>query len=1191
MAVPDSARAQRRAADPRASAWVAASAGTGKTKVLTDRVLRLLLDGAMPQRLLCLTFTKAAAAEMANRIAGVLAGWSVMPDDALDGALETLLGAPLDPGPEGAALRRRARQLFARVLDAPGGPRIQTIHSFCQTLLRRFPLEAGVAPHFEVLDEREAQTLQVRAREALAHRALVARSPTTPGEENADPLAEALAEVAGHLDETRFDEVMAGLLTRRGRLEQALKDLGGAAGLARAVATHLDVDPADTPERILLAAGRDDAFDAPALRLAVQALLDHGSAKDGERAALMAPFLAEPTAGGRVALFGAYLDAFLTRTEQTPVKTLCTKAVETKRPGTRDVLIAEQTRLVAVHARLKRAGVARATIALMTLADAVLEDYQRRKALMGRLDYEDLILATRRLLEDGSAAAWVLYKLDGGLDHLLIDEAQDTSPEQWAIARALADAFFEDSSTWSKERPRTVFAVGDRKQSIYGFQGADPQAFDDARDHFKDRVEALGGRFETVPLNLSFRSTRPVLDAVNKVFAQKAARDGVAGADEDITHLPHRALDAGRVEVWPALKPENRADPEPWKPPVERIRTESARTRLARVVAAHIQRLTDGKTVLESRGRPVRPGDIMVLVRRRGGFETDLVGALKALKVPVAGVDRLVLADQIAVMDLIALGKALLLPEDDLSLACVLKGPLVGLSEEALFTLAQGRPRGVRLWSRLGAHAGARSEFGRAWAELAPWRERAGTVGPHAFYAHVLDGPGNGRRRLLARLGPEAEDPIDEFLALTLAFERGAPPSLQGFLTWLEQGDVEIKRDLDQGEPQAVRIMTVHGSKGLQAPIVILPDTLAKPRGTETLLWDTSADGHPLPLWCPSRALRDDTVTRLLEAAQAERDREYRRLLYVALTRAADRLIVCGWETRQTAPSDAWHGLVRDALAPDATECLDPFLVAAGLPEAPVLCLSAAQERAVPPTSAPPPVPVPAPPAWLEQPPPPEPVPPRPLAPSRPEDDPPALSPLGDARDPKRFQRGRLIHRLLQVLPEVDPPQRPARARAWLARPVWGLDDAGIDALLNETLAVLDHPACRAVFAPGSRAEVPLVGRLGSYVVSGQVDRLLVEPGRVLVADYKTNRPPPARVEDVERGVLRQMAAYRAVLRRVFPGRSVEGVLIWTDGPRVMPLPDALLDAAALGLDDTTTIPLETPSAAEGHDQTLDPLV
>ncbi|WP_313388283.1 double-strand break repair helicase AddA, partial [Rhodospirillum rubrum] len=1156
----DPAKPQRRAADPLASAWVAASAGTGKTKVLTDRVLRLLLAGTPPQRLLCLTFTKAAAAEMANRVSAVLAGWATLPEEALRGRLASLLGS-LPEGEEAIeALSGRARRLFAQVLDCPGGLRIQTIHGFCQTLLRRFPLEAGVAPHFEVLDDREAQALHQSARDAVLRAARQAED----GEGGDPALAAALAVVTGHLSESRFDEVMAALGGRRGRLRAALDHFGGAEALGKAIRDSLGLAADDTPETVLADGCAEGAFDGPSLRAAAAALIAGGKT-DQERGLRIAAFVSETDPAIREGLFWTYIGAFLTKTDEKPVKTLCTKPVEKAHPGTLESLEAEQQRIWTLRERLRAATTAQASEALLTLVGAMLKDYQRRKRALGRMDYEDLILAARRLLAGDGAAAWVLFKLDGGLDHLLVDEAQDTSPDQWAIASALAGEFFTDSARWDGTRPRTVFAVGDRKQSIYGFQGADPKAFEDMRRHFHDAVSDIGGHFAEVPLNISFRSTRAVLEAVNAVFARQPARDGVAqddadsGVAEDITHHAFRKDAGGLVELWPAMEPAPRVVGDPWKPPVERIGLESARARLAKRVAQRIKTMTSGGELLESQGRPIRPGDILVLVRRRGGFEEELVSALKSAKVEVAGVDRMTLTDQLAVMDLIALGKALLLPEDDLTLASVLKGPLIGLDEDALFTLARDRGRDERLWDRLRPHAGAENAYGKAMEIIEPLRDRAGRLAPHEFYAHVLDGPLNGRRLLLGRLGPEAEDPIDEFLALTLAHERVGPPALQGFLSWLEKGTVEIKRDLDQGALDAVRIMTVHGSKGLQAPVVFLPDTLAKPTGNDLLLWTADKGvADALPFWCPSKADRGAAIEAMIDALKVERDREYRRLLYVAMTRAADRLYICGWETLKRPAEDCWYALIHDALAASAQTVEVPLLDATGaLKDTEVLRLTCPQEGSPSPSdsAAPADEEGEAPAAWAALPPPLEPTPSRPLAPSHVGDEGAARSPLDGRGDPRRFLRGRLIHKLLQLLPELPDEDRGPAARRWLSRPAWALEAEEIGALSAEVLAVLDDPAFRAVFAPGSRAEVPLVGLVGNHVVSGQVDRLAVTDDEVLIVDYKTNRPPPRAVDLVDIAYIRQMAAYRALLAQVFPSRVARCVLLWTDGPFAMEIP------------------------------------
>ena len=1133
---PDPELPQRQAADPCASVWVAASAGTGKTKVLIDRTLRLLLAGTPPHKLLCLTFTKAAAAEMANRVAMRLAGWATAADDALDDELRRLLGAP----PDGAATGR-ARRLFAQVLDAPGGMKIQTIHAFCQSLLRRFPLEAGLAPHFQVTDDRDAAEMLAAAQEEILLRARHGAD---------DGLAAALSEVTGHIHESAFPELMGELTAERGRLRRFLDAAGGVDGALAAVRHALDVAAEDTPEAVIAAACEDSAFDADACRAAA-AILRGGGKTDGERAATMAEWLAA-SQPERVAGFERYRRAFLTKEEEVRAR-LATNTCAAAGPALRD----EAERLMAVVERWRAAVVAQASGALLRLGDALLAAYQARKTAHALLDYDDLILAAMRLLSgDRGAAAWVLFKLDGGIDHVMIDEAQDTNPDQWAVVKALTDEFFAGRGG-RDEMLRTVFAVGDVKQSIYSFQRADPRAFEEMRTRLGQRVPDAGGRWLEVPLQVSFRSTKAVLDAVDAVFNRDPGRDGVAPHGEDIRHFPsqRRERDGGLVELWPALAPRPADEPEPWKPPVERSRGDQPRTRLARLMARRVAAMLQGE-VLESKGRAIRAGDVMVLVRRRNAFVEDLVRELKELRVPVAGADRLVLTEQLAVMDLIALGNILLLPEDDLTLATVLKGPLIGLDEDDLFRLAHGRGE-RRLWDELKR----REEFAAAYAALAALMTLADRVPPHELYAEVL-GRRGGRTRLVERLGWEAEDAIDEFVNLTLAYERAHPPSLQGFLRWMEGGAVEVKRDLEQSGHDAVRIMTVHGAKGLQAPIVFLPDTMQAPGQTPRLLW-AGQRGREMMLW-PPRAEVADAVSRAERAAvQAARDQEYRRLLYVAMTRAEDRLYVCGWQTRKAPPADCWYALIADALAVHGMACEDTFLAGQADSEgASVLRLTCPQE--IPAIAAPATggnLPAPPPPPWLLRLPPDEPSPPRPLMPSRPdEDEPPMRSPLG-ADDGDRFRRGRLIHRLLQTLPDLPAGDRGRAAARFLARPAWGLPAAAQLEIAAETLAVLQRPDFVALFGPGSRAEVPVVGRLGSRVVSAQVDRLLVTEREVLIVDYKTNRPAPRTETEVPAIHLRQMAAYRAVLACVYPGRTVRCALLWTDGPRLMPLAAATLDA------------------------------
>jgi ATP-dependent helicase/nuclease subunit A len=1130
---------QIRALDPAESVWVAASAGTGKTKVLTDRLLALMLGGTDPAHILCLTFTRAAAAEMANRINERLAAWTTLPPGRLAEELVALTGHL----PQEYEIAR-ARQLFAEILDVPGGGKIATIHAFCQLLLRRFPLEAGVPPEFTVIDERGAAEALAEAAEAVIAAAR-AETPGTgvapaphrhPGEgrEGGRGLAAALAIVAGYAPEERFIELMTALAAERGKLHQA--QAGGGAALHRRLCTALAVPQAATRDSVVAAFCAPGAGDEGGLRAAAAALAE-GSPTDRARGVVLTRWCESP--GRRRELLDSYIAVFLTK-EGEVRDTLITKSAAVKAfPAEPCAVLQEEAERI-LRFDAERAGVAliEATGALIHLGDALLRAYEHRKRLQGLLDYDDLVLKALELLRRPGVAPWVLFKLDGGLDHILIDEAQDTNPEQWDIVAALTEEFFAGEG--AGERVRTVFAVGDAKQSIYSFQRADPRAFVEMQQHFQARVTAARRGWRVVPLTISFRAAKSLLEAVDAVFRHADAADGVALDGAAIHHGAARTGQAGLVELWPAVPP-----PDPAEAATPRDRPAESYARLARAIAATIARWLERGERLEPRGRALRPGDVMVLVRRRNAFVRELLRALKTHDVPVAGADRLVLANEMAVQDLIALGRFLLLPEDDLTLAAVLKGPLFDLTEDELFLLAYNRGDAT-LWSRLRRLAAEHPALGAAAERLSALLGRADFVPPFELYAEVLGAQG-GRPAMLERLGAEAADPIEEFLALALAYEREHVPSLQGFLRWVAAGDIEVKRDFGERQRDEVRILTVHGAKGLEAPVVFLPDTMQLPTRQDQLLW---SETEGLPLWRPRKDFSAPFYLAERARLRQRHLQEYRRLLYVALTRAQDRLYVCGWETQRPArEARSWHALCQDGWSGSATPFRfdsRPLIGARDGWSGDALRLSTAQTA--PPsrdhklTTA------------------------RPLLPSRPNGPEPAtLSPLAAAgRD--RFKRGLLVHRLLQSLPELPASERAAAARRFLALPLHGLDEDGQAEICAETLLVLSDPALAELWGPDSQAEVPVVGLIAGsspgteHALSGQIDRLVVTPARVLIVDFKTVRPAPATEDGVPPIYLQQLATYRAALARIYPGRPVDCALLWTDGPLLMTISAGLLD-------------------------------
>ncbi len=1131
-------REQLTASDPAVSAFVAASAGSGKTKLLTDRLLRLMLTGAAPERIQCLTFTKAAAAEMSLRLQRTLGRWVTMPPEELAEQLKHLRVEPTE------AACQAARALFAKVLDLPGGMRIGTIHAFSQSLLRRFPLEAAISPHFQLVDDRDADDALTEAREDML------TSAGTPA------MQQALRTLAGLSSTEAFGGHVKTLQSDRARLQAAL-DLGP--DLAQAQGRVLGVTAMD--ENSLLADAVQWLGEA-ALRDAAREVLANSPRTVNQRAAAILDWISQD-GDRRAENWSDWCDLFLKKDgEPYAVSSLVGKTFATT-PRVVDRYLEEASRIVKIQDARRAIRLAAVSGALALLAGPVARGYAQRKEEAGLLDYDDLIDRTRTLLFD-PGAAWVLYKLDGGLDHLLLDEVQDTAPQQWRIAHALTDEFFAGES--ARDKVRTVFAVGDRKQSIYSFQGADTAEFDRSHDELARRVRMSGQVFRDVGLDVSFRSTAPVLALVDAVFADPLARPGVVAPGETLTHYAERAGHAGLVELWPPAPSPDPAPHLPWTVPEQNQSQTSARQLLADALGDWIRDQTGGSVMLESKGRPLAAGDVLILVRRRDEFARTLVRALKTRGVPVAGLDRMVLTDQPAVQDLMALADALLLPSDDLTFGCLLTSPLGGLSDDELAELALDRPGS--LWEALRDRADERPSWRRVADFFALLLGRVDYVSPYALFAEAL-GPLGGRARLFARLGPEAAEPVDELLNAALTYAGRHPPSLQRFLHWLRRSGAEVKR-----EPEAagnlVRIMTVHGAKGLQAPLVIVPDTTALPKEDGSIVWaDDAVTARAVPLWAPRKEFRCDALDRLRAASRQRQMEEHNRLLYVALTRAEDRLLVCGWQTR-AMKDECWHSLVRRGFeaAGAEREAFGPW-------DGDVLRLRSVQSvpAEMPTGSARPdhagvlPAWIGSAPDWVAAPPPPEPPRPLPLAPSRPEGVelgtvPAAESPLADRESVgNRFRRGQLIHSLLQHLPSLPPEARRDGAVGFLDRPGHGLPAGEAERIADEVLAVMAHPDLAPLFGPDSRAEVPLTGVVADSVVGGLVDRLAVLPDRVLVADFKTNRRPPTRVGDTPVMYLRQMASYRAVLRAIFPGRPVRCALIWTRGARVAMLPDEMLDS------------------------------
>lgn len=1105
---------QALATNPEHSVFVAASAGTGKTHVLTARVLRMMVRGTRPDHILCLTYTKAAAANMANRIYAILGDWALARAEELPAKINAITGEKPD-----AKMLDFARTLFATVLEIPGGLKIQTIHSFCQSLLVRFPIEAGLAPHFTVMDERTAGEFLKDASETVMDAA---------GEPGREELTRAFDHLARRTTEDGFNDALKSFLVKRGAIQAALRAHGGPEGLIKAVRKALGIAPGDTRQGILRNALDEKNFEAGGLK-AMRDILLQGSVSENRQGENLKTFF-ENLANPALA-FGDLTKVFFTASGD-PRKPFFVKKTLGNHPEIFDIFSAEQTRLMAVREKLALVEASENTAALVRLGATILELYQQMKARHGYLDYDDLILFTAGLLEKEGIAPWILYKLDGGIDHILVDEAQDTNKIQWTLVETLADEFFAGFGG-REELIRTVFAVGDIKQSIYGFQGAEPEEFHIAREKIKIKVEEAGLVFKARDLTKSFRATQVVLDIVDEVFALKYTRDGVGAEGEVIRHIASRAKMAGLVEVWPPETPGQDDTPAPgWKLPFEQGFGDRPEVRLAEKIAGHIEGLVDSGENLEARGRPIRYGDILVLVQKRDPFMEPLIRELKARHIPVTGSDRMKLSEQVAIEDLITLARFALLPGDDFSLAVILKSPLLGLDDDDLMALAIDR-KGT-LWQAL---TGSR-KYAAATEYLKAVLAMADQVTPFEFFSEIL-GPRGGRKAFIRRLGPEVNDPLDEFLALALGFERLSTPSLQGFLHWFQAGETEIKRDMERGSNE-VRVMTVHGAKGLEAPVVYLPDTFRGPAKQTASILEVEPD---LMVWPGLR----ENEKGLLEAARAklmaEEAAERNRLLYVALTRAADRLYVGGWKSKNQSKEPVWYDAIFEAVSNfegvekipgPGGEILRLKTPQEATPEKDLETLNeAGREAALPDWTG----------RIFEK--------PEPgleaLQPSKAEGGLAVVPGEFDEGRKKAIRRGTVIHKLLEVLPGIAPDKRDQVMQAYLKTPAHGLATKGQGEIAAKVSAILGDPDFGVLFAPGSRAELGVFGVVDGRAASGQVDRVAITDKEIFIVDYKSNKNVPAKIDKVPGAYIRQLSLYARLLAAIYPGRKVRAALLWTE--------------------------------------------
>ncbi len=1119
MQTNEATRAQIDAALPSRSTWLSANAGSGKTRVLTDRVALLLLQGVMPQRILCLTYTKAAASEMQNRLFKRLGAWAMMSDDKLTGSLREL---GVQEGQINSQTLRNARRLFAQAIETPGGLKIQTIHSFCASLLRRFPLEAQVSPAFTEMDDRAGKQLRADVM---------------------DQLTEDLPEVVHALATEFTGEEPDALLAEIAKQSEVFAHQPSNDDLH----SLLDVPIGTTAQSII-----DTVLDGSEAQLFTDMVpfLEQGTSTDQTLARrLAATDLTRPSLALLADLEDLSLTGAKTKTPFSPKASPPTKATGQEMGILKDRFDAFKQRVADTRDTRLAFLAVRRTKTLHAFALPFIDRLNKAKQQRGWLDFDDLIHKARDLLTDQSVAAWVLFRLDGGIDHILVDEAQDTSPAQWDVIRLLAQEFTSGEGA-RKNTERTIFVVGDKKQSIYSFQGADPAEFDRMRADFEAKLAAIEAPFAAKELLYSFRSAAPILNLVDHVFTDDLRK----GMGDALVHKPFKNTLPGRVDLWDWIEAEKSEFEEDWFNPVDTVGTDHHSVQLATQIASHIfDQITQGQItelvredgIDHLRTRPIKAKDFLILVQTRsaqGGLFHEIIRACKKLNIPMAGADRLRVGGELGVRDLVSLLTFLENPQDDLALAEVIKSPLGNLTEQDLYTLAHGREGD--LWHELEKR---KETYPNLHAMLIDLRKQTDFDRPYELLERALTRH-HGRERLLARLGTEADEGITALLDQALTYEQTEAPTLTGFLTWLATDDVTIKRQMDS-EGDFIRVMTVHGAKGLEAPIVILPQTGT----TQNLIRDDILSADGTALWKSNARDATQLQSALTDAKKDLQFQERMRLLYVALTRAESWLIVCG-SGDPPKKGDTWYEIVENGLTRAGAAPADDVKLRLhhmtwpdntgtrplGVTDAP----GALPNWAMMPSEAPK-----APPMTLS---------PSHLGGSKALPGPAEILSEEDAK-----ARGTAIHVLLEHVAGVAVGEREKFAERLLET----YENKGDEDLLAHAARVLDAPHLAHLFDGTALAEVAVTAALPELEgqrVSGAIDRLLITETTVTAVDFKSNRIVPKTPQETPDGLLRQMGAYAAALAQIYLDKQIETAIVWTETAELMALPHDIVSAALL---------------------------
>lgn len=865
------------ASDPKLNIWVSASAGSGKTKTLIDRFLRLLLNNVAPEKILCVTFTKVAAAEMLNRIRATLGEWSIIEEEKLKHDLKHLTNIEPD-----SKTIKIARNLFNSFIDNQDKLQILTIHAFCQKLITKFPIEAGIKINSILMTDDQKLALIEEAKNTFLNQ--------YEGEIK-EP------KFITHLLENIHENTLDSLIERAIHISNVSNFSTEQDLYSAKVSEILGISKDNAEEKL------KDAEELLSLEIgkSLEKFISFSAENDIEIISASIRFIKNQELSFKSRI-SSLKDAFLTK-DFTPRSALLPKKIAILNEDVLESLKNIQNLVFEYHNVEMSKKTFYLTQGFLDLTYLFNSCYSKIKQKLGYIDYTDLINMSLKLLEDESISNWIESKLNSKISHIMVDESQDINLKQWQIIHTCLKDFFSTN----KDNPNTVFVVGDKKQSIYSFQGSSPELFSGMHKFIEKTAQNFDITLHNINFSKSFRSDPIVLNFVDKLFETISNKNRNYFCEDNLTHISNKNFEHASVEIWPlVVDVENKKDQDSYEWDISEGYKEnySPPKILANMIAKKIQTLLmNGE---------FKPSDFMILVRKRDSLTNHLIRALKEHNLPVSGIDRLLLNENIAIKDLLSFMQFKLLPEDDYNLACLLKSPIFSITEEELCILCQREDRS--LWSNLKLLYDNSDSFKKIHDTLEALLNNNTINTPYYFAAYCLDIRGY-RSNFLSRIGMHIDEVLDEFINVCLEFEETNEPSLISFLHWFQNAKIEIKKEINN-EAEEIKIMTIHASKGLQAKFIILPDTTTVPRNKSSIIFDQL---NNVVLYNVSEN-HSYQYQAIIENIKLQTLQEYYRLLYVGLTRASQHLLICGNSRSKTIPELCWYEIARSTLKEVAQE-------------------------------------------------------------------------------------------------------------------------------------------------------------------------------------------------------------------------------------------------------------------------------